>query len=209
MTKILLADDHSIIRAALKTIIETNIAGSVVEETGDGNSVLEMAGNIQYDLLILDINMPGMNSVELIGKILSVKAEAKILIFSMNPEVPFGKMYLQLGVKGYLTKTSSQADIIKAIHTVLAGNRYVTNVQGEFTNASKNVSANPFDILSPRELEIMQHVLRGETVKDICTQTGLGSSTVSTYKARIYEKLDTRNVMEVIALAKAYHILKD
>ena len=210
MTKILLADDHSIIRAALKTIIENNITGSVVEETADGDSVVEKIQNTDYDLLILDINMPGINSVDLIGKILSFKPQARILIFSMNPEVPFAKMYLQLGAIGYLTKTSSPEEIVKSIHTVLTGKKYLSyNLQEEFADALIGPSLNPFQNLSSREFEIMLHVLRGETVKEISRQSGLGNSTVSTYKARIYEKLKTRNIMELVALAKTYNIIKD
>lgn len=211
MTKILLADDHSIIRAALKTIIETNISGSVVEETSTGDLVIEKMQRDDYDLLILDINMPGINSVDVIANILSVKPESRILIFSMNPDVPFAKIYLQLGAKGYLTKTSSHSDIIDAIHAILEGNLYISdNIKSEFNNNMiTGKSGNPFDSLSPREFEVMLHVLNGETVKEICSQTGLTSSTVSTYKARIFEKLQTKNLMEIIALAKAHNIIKD
>ena len=212
MTKILLADDHSIIRSALRIILENNIAGVMVEETGDGDSVIErlQLKENEYDLLVLDINMPGINTVDLVGKILELNEDARILIFSMNPDTPFAKMYLKLGVAGYLTKTSSPDEIIKAIRTVLSGNIYVSDqVQAALQVSQVPALANPFESLSPREFEIMLHVLRGETVKEICRQSGLNSSTVSTYKARVYEKLGTRNVMEIVSLAKAHHILKD
>lgn len=208
MTKILLADDHSIIRTALKTIVENNITGVAIEETTDGDMVLEKIQGNKYDLLILDINMPGLGSVDLIEKILAYNPEARILIFSMNPDTPFAKMYLKLGVMGYLTKTSSPAEIIKAIRDILKGKVYVSEkVQADIQDAPFMLSANPFEQLSPRELEILQYILRGESVKEICGRSGLNSSTVSTYKARIYEKLGTRNFMEINILAKAHHIL--
>ncbi len=206
MIKILLADDHAIIRAALKTIIQNNIPGSVVEETMNGDLVLDKIQQNEYDLLILDINMPGLNCMELINRIFSQKTDSRILIFSMNPPVPFEKIYLQLGVKGYLTKTSSQDEIIKAIHTAVAGNIYRSHIEetGAITHG-----VNPFESLSPREFEIMQHMLHGEKVKEIYRQSGLAASTISTYKVRIHNKLGTKNFMELIALAKAYNIIKD
>lgn len=206
MVKILLADDHSVIRSALKIIIENNITGSVVEEAEDADTVLHKIQLTDYDLLILDINMPGINSVDLITGIFAFNASARILIFSMNPVVPFEKIYLQVGAKGYLTKTSSHDEIITAIETVMAGNIYQTN-SGEGVSKS-NEQDNPFSKLSAREFEIMVHVLRGETVKEIHRQTGLAASTISTYKARIQLKLGVTNNMEMVALAKAYNIIK-
>jgi len=209
MIKILLADDHSIIRTALKIIVESNIAGALVEETTDGDAVLEKIQLDDYDLLILDINMPGIGSVELINKILSYNQDARILIFSMNPEMPFARMYLKLGVMGYLTKTSAPGEIINAIHDVLAGKVYLSKkVQEDMLETPVMLSGNPFEHLSPRELEMLHFILEGQSVKDICRISGLNSSTVSTYKARIYEKLGTRNVMEIVSLAKAHHIIQ-
>lgn len=196
----------------MRIILENNIAGVLVEETSDGDSVIEILQlqENEYDLLVLDINMPGINTVDLVGKILELDADARILIFSMNPDIPFAKIYLKMGVAGYLTKTSSPDEIIKAIYTVLAGKIYASDkVQAALQVSQAPVLANPFESLSPREFEIMLHVLRGETVKEICQQSGLSSSTVSTYKARVYEKLGTRNIMEIISLANAHHILKD
>jgi two-component system invasion response regulator UvrY len=207
MIKILLADDHSIIRSALRIIIENNIPGSVVEETIDADLVLEKIMENNYDLLILDINMPGINSVELINKIFSFNADVRIVIFSMNPTVPFEKIYLQLGAKGYLSKTFSHDEIITALHTVLAGGIY-RSYPAE-TGDTKSSPANPFELLSPREFEIMQHLLHGKGVKEIYSQSGLAASTISTYKARIHAKLGTKNIMELISLAKAYNIIKD
>lgn len=205
MIKILLADDHSVIRSALKKIIEDNIPGSVVEETVNADMVVEKIQTKNYNLLVLDINMPGINSVDLLAKIFSMDKAARVLIFSMNPVVPFEKMYLKLGAKGYLPKTSSQEEIFKAIHTILDGNIYHT-LEPDTTTIS---NINPFKNLSQREFEILMHVLRGETVKEIFRQTGLAVSTISTYKARIHEKLGTHNNMELVSLAKKYDIIKE
>jgi Response regulator containing a CheY-like receiver domain and an HTH DNA-binding domain len=207
MIKILLADDHSIIREALRIIIENNIPGSVVEETMDADSVLKKAHENEYDLLMLDINMPGINSVELIAKILSVKAGSRILIFSMNPAVPFEKIYLGLGAKGYLSKTSSHDEIIKAIDTVMAGNIYRSCTKE--TGVAASAFSNPFESLSPREMEILQYILHGKAVKEIYSQSGLAASTISTYKARIHNKLGTKNIIDLMSLAKTYNIIKD
>lgn len=207
MGKILLADDHSVIRSALKLIIENNIAGAVVEEADNADTVLQKIQKSDYDLLILDINMPGINSVDLIAGIFAINAGARILIFSMNPVVPFEKIYLQLGAKGYLTKTSSHDAILNAIETVMAGDTYLPNNGDAISKSSEG--DNPFSKLSAREFEIMIHVLRGETVKEIYRQTGLAVSTISTYKARIQQKLGVNNNMEMVALAKAYNIINE
>lgn len=207
MIKILLADDHSVIRSALKKIIEDNIPGAVVDESVNADVVLQMIQQSDYNLLILDINMPGINSVDLMARILARDPDERILIFSMNPVVPFEKIYLKLGAKGYLTKTSSQDEIINAIKTVIAGNTYYTNTGEPY--AITNQHNNPFNNLSAREFEIMLHVLRGETVKEIYRQTGLAVSTISTYKTRIQEKLGVNNNMELVSLARIYKIIKE
>lgn len=153
--------------------------------------------------------MPGTDSFGLVTNIIAFKPKANILMFSVNAEEIYGKKYLQLGAKGYLSKTSSEEEIKKALNNVINGKRYIsTELSHAFTEeALGKKSENPFDNLSPREFEIIRYVIRGDSLAEICHKLNLQSSTVGTHKARIFEKLNCRNIIDINALAKVYNII--
>ncbi|MDB5199319.1 MAG: DNA-binding response regulator [Chitinophagaceae bacterium] len=209
MTRILLTDDHEILRAGLKLFIDDLVPYAVVDEAWDGDSALEKIMENEYQLIILDVNMPNTDSFALVNNIINIRPDAKILMFSMNAEEVYAKRYLQLGAKGYVSKTASATELGNAINVVLKNSRYISpalnevfteEVLGEKTN-------NPFDKLSSRELEIVQYLVSGNSVGAICNTVNLHSSTVGTYKARIFEKLGCKNVIEVNRLARIYNII--
>ncbi|MDB5222841.1 MAG: DNA-binding response regulator [Chitinophagaceae bacterium] len=209
MTRILLTDDHEILRAGLKLFIDDLVPHAVVDEAWDGDSALEKIMENEYQLIILDVNMPNTDSFALVNNIINIRPDAKILMFSMNAEEVYAKRYLQLGAKGYVSKTASATELGNAINVVLKNGRYISpalnevfteEVLGEKTN-------NPFDKLSSRELEIVQYLVSGNSVGAICNTVNLHSSTVGTYKARIFEKLGCKNVIEVNRLARIYNII--
>jgi DNA-binding NarL/FixJ family response regulator len=208
MIKILLADDHAIIRAGLKIFIENTIAHSVIDEADDGDCAFEKIKKNDYDLVILDVNMPGTDSFGLVNNILALKADSKILMFSMNAEEVYAKKYLQLGAKGYLSKASSEDEITKALNTVLDNKRYISASlsQSLTEDALGRKPENPFDSLSPREFEIVQHLVRGESLSEICDKLNLHASTVGTHKARIFEKLGCSNIIDISQLAKVHKV---
>lgn len=208
MIRILLADDHEIIRSGLKLFINNMIPHCVIDEAWDGISTLEKVSQNDYQLIIMDLNMPGTNSFELLDNILLVKPSVNVLIFSINPEEVHAKRYLQLGAKGYVGKNAPVNELGTAIDTVLKNRRYVSPSLSDTVNDEilNEKTINPFDTLSSREFEVVQHLIRGESLSGICHVTNLKASTVSTYKARILEKLHCKNILEVIQLAKIYNI---
>ncbi len=210
MIKILLIDDHAIIRKGLKMYIKKMIPHAETDEAVDGDSAFIKIKQHDYKLIVLDVNMPGTDSSSLMTNILAVKPQANILIFSMNAEEGYARRYLQLGAKGYISKTAEPDEIGVAITTVLANKKYISPALkmsfAEEVIDKKKKADNPFDELSPREFEIVQHMIKGESPAEICNQLNLHSSTVATHKARIFQKLNCKNVLDIIALAKLYHV---
>ena len=208
MINILLADDHAIIRAGLKIFIQNYIPHSVVDEAGDGESAFEKVKEKDYRLIILDVNMPNTDSFGLVSNIMAQKPDSNILMFSMNAEEIYAKKYLQLGAKGYLSKASSETEIKNALDKVINAKRYISPAltQSLTEDALGNKSNNPFDNLSPREFEIVLHLIRGESLAEICSLLSLQTSTVGTFKARIFDKLHCSNIIDLHALAKVYNL---
>lgn len=209
MPKILLADDHVIIRSGLRIIIENYIDHSLVEDAWDGLSVIEKVKKENYELIVLDVNMPGTNSVSLVKQILSLRPEARILMFSMNNEEIYAKKYLQIGAMGYLSKASPETEIRKAIESMLNNRKYLSPelLQCFIHDALGEKGLNPFARLSKREEEILRHILKGETLTDISHELDVDISTIGTYKARILQKLNCKNVLDVNSLAGLYDFM--
>ena len=209
MIKILLADDHEIMRAGLKLFINNLVAHSTIDEAWDGNSVLEKIKKNEYQLIILDVNMPETDSLGLVSDIISTKPDARILMLSMYPEEIYAKKYLQLGVKGYVSKTFSAIEVGNAINAVLKNNKYISPSlnQALTEEALGEKIDNPFDKLSSREFEIVQHLIKGESTGAICKTLNLHISTVGTYKARIFEKLKCKNIIEINQMARVYNLI--
>ena len=207
--KFLLVDDHSIIRAGLKILITYYMAHCTIDDAFDGDSAFGKIKNSDFDLVILDVNMPNTDSLGIVSNILAVKPNTKILMFSMNAEDNYAKRYLKMGAMGYVRKDESEFEIKKAITTILNNNRYISQALSRKLEeeALGNKPANPFESLSPREFEIIQHIVRGESVGEISEKLKLHTSTVGTHKARIFEKLNCKNIIDINALAKTFNVL--
>ena len=207
--KFLLVDDHSIIRAGLKILITDFMAHCTIDDAFDGDSAFGKIKNSDFDLVILDVNMPNTDSLGLVSNILAIKPNTKILMFSMNAEDNYAKRYLKMGAMGYVRKDESEFEIKRAITTVLNNKRYISEALSRKLEeeALGNKPANPFESLSPREFEIIQHIVRGESVGEISEKLKLHTSTVGTHKARIFEKLNCKNIIDINALAKTFNVL--
>ena len=212
MIKILLADDHEVIRAGLKEYLRKTMPDAVIEETGDGDTTFEKIKRNDYALIILDINMPDTDSFGLVSNILALKPRSGILIFSMNPEEIYARKYLKLGALGYLNKEASIDEVRKAVENVIDHKKYLspslTQQLLDHALTGKTNNNNPFDELSPRELEITRHLLKGESLSTIGSSLHLHTSTVGTHKARIFRKLHCKNNMEVLGLARLHHFIQ-
>ncbi len=209
MKNILLVDDHAIIRTGLKLYIETIIPFSVIDEASDGDTAFEKIKKKDYDLLIMDVNMPGTDSFGLISNIIAIKPDSKILMVSMNAEEIYAKRYLKLGAKGYISKDAPETEIKTAINTVLNNKKYISSSLSQTLTeeAIGNKSPNPFDSLSPQEFKIIQFIMRGESVSEISQKLNLHTSTIGTHKARIFKKLNCKNIVDLRELAKVYQII--
>jgi DNA-binding NarL/FixJ family response regulator len=209
MVRILLADDHQIVRSGLKMVIESLFLQVDVDEAWDGESALRLIKARLYDLIILDVSMPKTDSFGLVANILAHAPSSKILICSMNAEEVYAKKYIQSGASGYLSKKSTSAEIKDAITMVLDGRKYISPaLANKLTEqALGTTKGNLFDSLSAREFEILQHLVRGASVGEISRTLSLHTSTVGTHKGRIFEKLKVRNLVELNELAKVHNVI--
>lgn len=209
MKSILLVDDHVIIRRGLKIFISTIISFAEVDEAEGGDVAFQKIKKHDYDLLILDVNMPGTDSFGLVENILVVRPASKILMLSMNPEEIYAKKYLKLGAMGYIGKDAPEEEIKSAIETVLNGKRYISASLSQVLaeQAIGRGLDNPFEKLSPQEFKIIQYMMKGDSVSEISNKLHLHTSTIGTHKARIFKKLNCKNVVDLNALARVHNIL--
>lgn len=210
MPDILLVDDHIVITTGLKIVIEKFLAHATTDVANDGDEAFEKIKRRNYDLIIMDVSLPNTDSFSIVSNILAVKPASRILMFSMNPEEMFAKRYLRMGTMGYLSKDSSLDEIKKAIESALQNKRYISPELREklaMDVLDNNNLENQFDKLSPREFEIVQHLIHGDSVSEISKKLNLHTSTIGTHKARIFEKLQCHNIVELAAMAKVHNII--
>jgi two-component system invasion response regulator UvrY len=206
--RFLVADDHAIVRMGLKTLLKDLRPFAQVEEAAEGDTVTALVKKNDYDMLILDINMPGTDAMTLICNLLAYKEKTRILVFSMNSEVLYAKRLFKLGVLGYLSKDSPAEEIRQAIESVLNGQLYMSPDLKTyiFEDMLKKKTDNPFEMLSNREIQIAKYLLLGYSVSEISKTLNLHSSTIGTHKLRFFEKLKVKNVFELEELAKTCQI---
>ena len=175
MQNILIADDHSIVRAGLKLLISSSIQNVTTDEAEDGEAVIGKMKSAPFDLLILDINMPHTESFSLTTYLLKEYPGLKIIIFTMNQELFFAKRFLKIGAHGYLNKYSKESEIKYAIQKVLGGKRYISDNLAEILSGdlTKKPKDNPFEDLSDREFEVVLQMLKGSSVSEIANTLSL------------------------------------
>jgi DNA-binding NarL/FixJ family response regulator len=203
MLKILIADDHSIVRKGLKHLCESMGDVAVAGEAANGEEVLEALRQAQFDLILLDLTMPGISGGELVERIRSTYASLPILIFSMRNEAALAKRMAKLGVSGYITKGGSDEMLAYAIRKVAAGGSYIDPLIAERMMFGKTEERLPEsgEHLSRRELEIFKLLAQGKTVNEIADELCINSRTVSTYKARLMLKMNFKNNAELVLYA--------
>lgn len=204
--KVLIADDHSVVRQGVSLILKDAFTGIELGHAETISETVEMLKNKAYDLLLLDINLPGGDSIEMVNDIRSVQEKIKILMFSAYDEEQYALRYIHAGVQGYLNKLSSEDKIIDAVNTVLNGEKYISSRLKDriFENALNKMPDNPLDSLSNRELQIAGLLAKGEGNLEIANKLDIRMSTVSTYKSRIFEKLGVNNVVSLVEKFRLY-----
>jgi two-component system invasion response regulator UvrY len=207
--RVLIADDHTIVRSGLKLIIQDLQPLTVFDEASNGDQVISYVKKNDYEMIVLDINMPGTDSVTLVTNLFAYREQPRILIYSMNSEDLYAKRFIKLGVLGYLNKESRSEEIRKAITCVLKGDSYISKRLkkdlSEDTHSKKGRD-NPFEKLSDREMQTVQYLLHGYSLREIRKILNVHSSTVGTYKTRIFEKLKIKTVRELSELAGMYQL---
>ena len=189
-------------------MIDANYPKPVVDEAFDGDSAYQAIKAKQYSILILDINLPGTDTMNLISNIRILRPSLPILLFSMNPELLFAKRYLKLGVNGFLSKDANNSQVLEAINAVLSKNKYLSVELKEFLSneAISGIKETPFSKLSDREFEVALHLIKGKGISEIANFLHLHTSTIGTYKTKILEKCEVSNVFELCEVAKIYNV---
>ena len=203
MIRILVADDHAVVRRGVLQILEEAADLVVAGEASTGSQVLRLVQKNDYDVLVLDVNMPEGSGLEVLYQLRTLRPRLRILILSMYPERQFAVRALKAGAAGYLTKESAPDELIAAVRRVAQGGRYITQALAEelAANLVEDTSVSPVERLSDREFQVMRLLATGKTVSEIAAELCLSVKTVSTYRARILEKMNLRNTAEIIICA--------
>lgn len=206
MTNVLIADDHPILRNGLKEILVRQL-GAVCGEAMDAQEVLTQVQNRNWDLVILDIALPGRSGLDILRDLKVVRPNLPVLILSAHPEDQYGKRMLRAGAAGYLEKHNAPEELIKAVRKVLVGGRYVSPALAEKLACDLNEDRPVHETLSDREFEVLRMIASGKTVTEIAEQLHLSVTTVSTYRARILEKMNLATTAELIRYALRNHFV--
>jgi DNA-binding NarL/FixJ family response regulator len=203
MTRILVADDHTIVRKGLKQILIDTPGVEVVDEARDGKEVLNKIESKEYDLILLDISLPGRSGIDILKQCKCVKPDLPVLMLSMFPEEQYAIRSLRAGASGYLTKESAPEELIDAIRIVTKGRKYITSSLAERLAVEILVESEKemHESLSDREYQVFCLIASGKTVKEIAEKLSLSEKTISTYRARILQKMSMKNNAQIIRYA--------
>lgn len=203
MIRIVIADDHAIVREGLKRIVGSIEDMDVVGEAADGTEVMARVRELAFDVLVLDLSMPGRSGMELIKLVHAEKPRLRILVLSMHQESQYAVRAIKSGASGYLTKESAPALLELAIRKIAGGGAFVTPDVAEqlALGAMPGSETQPHQSLSDREFEVFRLLVAGQSVTDIATQLNLSAKTVSTHKANLMRKLGLQNQSELVRYA--------
>jgi len=207
--EILIADDHTIVREGLKQIISNLPEVTKVDEAENGFDVIEMINKNEYDLIILDITMPGKNGLDTLKELKVLKPKLPVLMLSVHDEEQYGIRVLKAGASGFLPKHSEPEEFRKAILKASSGKKYLSEVLAEkiASNLEDGTDKPLHELLSDREFQVFRLIVEGKLVKDISEQLFLSSKTVSTYRTRILGKLNLRSNADIVKYAFANKII--
>ena len=210
MIRVLIVDDHAVVRRGLAEILARELQGAVCDEAGNAEQAITKVRCQDWDLLILDIAMPGRSGLDVLRDIKSEFRNLPVLIFSMHAEDQYARRMLKAGADGYLNKESPPEELVKAIKRILSGGRYVSPGLAEklVLDLREDMLRPLHETLSNRELEVLRMIACGKTVSQIAEELCLSVPTVSTYRGRILEKLRMTNTVELIRYALANHLVE-
>ena len=211
MIKVLLADDHSIVRAGLRRIVEESGDMEVIAEAADGRETIRLVRETSPDVAVIDISMPGLDGLEVVSQLHGDCPDLPILILTMHEEGQYVVRAIQAGAMGYLTKQSAPEQLLNAIRKIHAGSRYLTDGAAEtlaLRIAKGTGEQSPLDSLSMRELQVLRRLAMGHTNREIAAAYSISIKTVDTYRARLLKKLNLRNNAELSRFAMQNRLIE-
>ncbi len=209
MINILLVDDHELVRTGIRRIIDDVRGMKVIGEAESGEEAVKWCRSNDPDVVLMDINMPGIGGLDAMHRILRINEDIKIIMLTMHTENPFPAKVMQAGAAGYLSKAANPDEVLRAIRSVNSGQRYLAPEIAQQMALSQISPAtdDPFSVLSERELQIMMMITKGQRVVDISEQLSLSSKTVNSYRYRLFDKLGVNGDVELTHLAIRYGML--
>ena len=200
MLRILIADDHPLLREGIRQVIKRNFEVEAIDEADTGQKVIDKLKHHYYDVVLLDITMPGKNGLEVLKQLRQDRYEIPILILSVHPEKQYAVRALRAGASGYLTKMHATDELVDAIRVVMQGERYITSSLAEVLakNVKSKARESPHETLTDREFEILRMIASGNRPKEIAQKLALSKKTVSAHKANIFKKMNMNSDAELI-----------
>lgn len=211
MIRLLLVDDHHLVRSGLRRLLDEEEDLEVVAEAASGEESLRLVRELEPDVVLMDVNMPGMGGLEATRRLLSAHRKIKVIAVSMYDDEPYPSRLLEAGAAGYLSKDSAAEEVVAAVRQVAAGKSFVASSIASRLAVSliKGSGGSPFDQLSQREMQVALMVTQGRGTQAISDTLCLSPKTVSTYRYRVFEKLDVHNDVELTRLAMRYGLLEE
>ena len=201
MLRILIADDHEIVRKGLRQILLEEFSFAHIEETDNGQTLVEKAIDSNWDIIISDIAMPGLTGIEALKRIRQSRISIPVLILSIQPEEQYTHRILKAGASGYLSKDAATKELVNAVKRLLQGRKYISpSITGSLDNEQDDNKA-PHELLSTREFDVFKMLVTGKSLTDIADTLSLCITTVSTYRSRILEKMNMKSNAELTRYA--------
>lgn len=200
MIRILITDDHPVVRRGIRQILEDDERIDFINEAADGRDLIEKMMENEYDVILLDISLPGRSGLDMISQIKKLNPKTAILILSIHSEELYALKALKYGASGYLTKSSAPEELLSAIYKVSRGERYISSTLAEklAENLFSDGDKPPHLFLSAREMEVLELLASGKTVNQVAKELSLSSKTISTYRTRLLQKLNLKTTADLI-----------
>lgn len=201
-TRVLLADDHSVVRSGFRMLLSAQPDLEVVGEASNGREAIQLAASLQPDVIVMDVTMPELNGIEATRRVAQDVPKARVIALSMHKDAVYVREILRAGARGYLLKDSEEADLIAAVRAVARGDGYLSpGVSDAVLSDYRKHVTDPIDLLSTREREVLQMIAEGRTNKEIATSLNLSVYTVEAHRGRIMEKLNLHSTGELVRFA--------
>jgi DNA-binding NarL/FixJ family response regulator len=211
MIRVLIADDHKIVRSGIRRMLEDHEDIQIVGEATDGHEAIQKALETTPNIVLLDISMPGMDGLDVTKQLKTMDPNVRILVLTMHAEEQYAPRLMRAGVMGYVTKHAAPEDLVEAIHVVHSGGRFISPALAKnlaWLYLGKKADLTPVDSLSDRELQVLCLLAQGNTNREIAESLHLSPKTIDTYRARVLEKLNLRNNAELTLFAVRHGLIE-